>query len=385
MEKIYQHLGNYSDIVAEAQRHGPIYPLALPGPETQHKVREVLGWCGLPEAALDIRIEQTWERAELTGEVISWSTGYGPRTYAWVIKPVKATLPLPAVLALHDHGGFKYYGKEKIAEGPDRAELFLEKYREKYYGGRAWVNALAQAGFVVLVHDTFLWGSRKFPFAEMQAAVRMNVPNEALEGETLSLGIPPEVAGYNYLAGQHEHLVAKYCNLLGTSLAGVVAHEDRIALNYLRSRNDVQPENIACMGLSGGGNRAGLLRATAKGLKAAVIVGLMSTYSGLLDHNVHHTWMFYPYLWARYGDWPDLVACQAPARLLVQYDLDDDLFSPDGMRAAHERLGFLYRSAGDERAYTGQFFPGPHKFDLEMQENAFNWLKITLSGTGDGP
>ena len=100
MEKTYQHLGDYSDIVAEAQRHGPIYPLALPGPETQQKVREVLGWCDLPEAAADIRIEQTWERAGLTGEVISWSTGYGPRTQAWVIKPAKATLPLPAVLAL---------------------------------------------------------------------------------------------------------------------------------------------------------------------------------------------------------------------------------------------------------------------------------------------
>ncbi len=105
----------------------------------------------------------------------------------------------------------------------------------------------------------------------------------------------------------------------------------------------------------------------------------MSTYAGLLDHNVHHTWMFYPYLWARYGDWPDLVACQAPARLLVQYDLEDDSFTVDGMRAAHNRLGYLYRSAGDEDAYTGQFFPGPHKFDLEMQEAAFEWLKLALS------
>jgi hypothetical protein len=30
---------------------------------------------------------------------------------------------------------------------------------------------------------------------------------------------------------------------------------------------------------------------------------------------------------------------------------------------------------GQPDAYTGQFYPGPHKFDLEMQSAAFDWLK----------
>ena len=49
---------------------------------------------------------------------------------------------------------------------------------------------------------------------------------------------PFEIAQYNAASGHHEHLVEKYCNLLGTTMAGVVSHEDRIALNYLRSRPD---------------------------------------------------------------------------------------------------------------------------------------------------
>jgi len=48
------------------------------------------------------------------------------------------------------------------------------------------------------------------------------------------------------------------------------------------------------------------------------------------------------------------------------------------MRAAHERLSGLYAHAGQRDAYTGEFYPGPHKFDLEMQESAFNWLKQRL-------
>ncbi len=187
-----------------------------------------------------------------------------------------------------------------------------------------------------------------------------------------------EALRYNILAGQHENQVAKYCNLLGTSLAGVVSHEDRIALNYLRTRPEVNAERLGCMGLSGGGNRAALLSATDAGLHATAVIGLMSTYPGLLDHNINHTWMFYPFGWSRYGDWPDLAACRAPRPLLVQYDEQDDLFTPEGMQAAHLKLSAHYQSTRHPEAYRGQFYPGPHKFDLEMQSAAFTWLAENL-------
>jgi dienelactone hydrolase len=376
LAKNFKHLGIFSDIVAEAGRQGPLLPLANPGMETQLKVRQALGWCDLPEEPLDLRQEHTWEKDGVSGEALSWSCGYGPRTAAWLLKPTGATGALPGVLALHDHGGFKWKGKEKIAEGAQAPEDYLKRYRETNYGGRAWANALAREGYTVLVHDAFLWGSRKFPIDEIRSVLPMEIPDSWLAPAQRDLLVSREIAEYHLLAGQHEHIVEKYLNLLGTNLAGVVAHEDRIALNVLRARADVRPDQLACMGLSGGGNRAGLLRATAQGLKAAVIVGLMSTYAGLLDQHVAtHTWMFFPSLWARSGEWPDLVACQAPAPLLVQYDLQDDLFSEEGMRAADARLKALYASVGDAQAYCGQFYPGPHKFDVEMQAAAFAWLK----------
>jgi len=371
----YTHLGAYSDLVDEARRQQPVYPLAVPGPETRRKVREVLGWCDRPEIANDVRVERTWERDGVAGEELSWDVGYGPRTVAWLLKPAGARGPLPAALALHDHGAFKYYGKEKVADGPTPPAPVIQGWWEKAYGGRPWANALAREGFAVLVHDTFLWGSRKFPLADIQQTVNAGPAVRGADSDAMN-GMPPEVLEYNNLAISHEHVVAKYCNLLGTTFSGVVAHEDRIAFNYLRSRPDVLPDHVSCAGLSGGGNRSCMLRATAEELKAAVVVGLMCTYPGLLDQHVAtHTWMFFPFNWSRYGDWPDLVACQAPAPLLVQYDIDDDLFSLEGMRDADARLKKLYKLAGNEAAYTGQFYPGPHKFDLAMQTAAFNWLK----------
>jgi hypothetical protein len=113
-------------------------------------------------------------------------------------------------------------------------------------------------------------------------------------------------------------------HLLGTNIAAVVAYEDRVALNYLRERSDVLAERAGCIGLSGGGLRAAILRATHDLLGPCVIAGMMSTYDELIDRCVApHTWMLFPAGWSQRGDWPDLAASAAPAPLLIQYLLDD--------------------------------------------------------------
>jgi dienelactone hydrolase len=339
-------------------------------------VKETLNfWVG-EETTKDFAVDRKWQRDGVEGEEVSWSVGYGPRTVAWVLRPAGAREPLPGVLALHDHGDFKFYGKEKIADGPEPPAEIMMAYRE-HYGGRAFANALAREGFVVLIHDVFPWGSRRFPLEDMPQMVRQSA-------EMLAPSAPPELgagelAVYNVAADLHEHIIEKYCSILGTTFAGVISYEDRVAAAYLASRPDVNSERIGCIGLSGGGCRSALLAATCHRISAAVIVGMMSTYAGLLDRHVStHTWMFFPAGWARHGDWPDLAACRAPLPLLVQYDLDDELFTVEGMRAAHERLREHYAGAGAPDAYAGEFYPGRHKFDLEMQRSAFAWLKSRL-------
>lgn len=368
----YLHLGIFSDWVAAARRQRTLWPHAAPGRETQQHFREALGFCNEPETALDYRIDGEWQRDGIAGQAVSWSVGYGPRTEAWVLKPAGETSPLPGIVALHDHGGYKFYGKEKIADGPNGEARGVREFREMAYGGRAFANALAREGYVVQVHDTFLWGSRRFPLDVMCMALGEE-PREPASSE-----LPPDIAAYNDIAGKHEHVVSKYCNLLGTNVAGMVCRDDRIATNVLLSRDDVLKDRVGCIGLSGGGNRGAMLLATHDSLKAAVIVGLMSTYEELLDRDMSHTWMLFPFNWSLQGDWPDVAACRAPAPLLVQYDLEDDLFTPQGMRDADARIAMHYRNAGAPDAYSGAFYPGPHKFDLQMQTDAFRWLRERL-------
>lgn len=281
----YAHLGEFSDWVAEAHRQQKLYPELQPGVETRRFIRDLLGFSRSIEQPQEVRIERTWEKNGLRGEEISWSVGFGPRTHAWALKPAGAVGKLPVVLGLHDHGGFKFIGKEKIAEGADEPELFVKDWWQ-VYGGRAWANALAREGYLVLVHDTFLWGSRRFSPEVMRTALGEEAFSDAARAAERVSARPQAVSIYNNLAADHEHIISKYCNLLGTTLAGVVSREDRIALNYLIGREDADAHRAACMGLSGGGNRAALLMATAENLKAGVVVGLMSSYEALLDHNV---------------------------------------------------------------------------------------------------
>lgn len=381
----YAHLGVYSDWAAAAA--GPCARATRPDREAVRRLAsEILaspshGPGAGTQVPGGVHVERRWSADGLTGEEISYPVGYGPRTRAWVLKPAGTAGPLPGVLALHGHDGFKYYGKEKIADGPQPAPPAVAALRRHHYQGRAFANDLARQGFVVLVPDVFGWGSRRFPLEEMPPLIQRL---SGLTAGTAPPGTTPDevpggIARYNAAAWHHEHLIEKYCALLGTTLAAVVAHEDRLALRHLRSRPDTTGQT-ASIGLSGGGCRSALLRATSDELTAAVVAGMMGSYDSLLDHNViDHTWMLFPAGLAARADWPDLAACQAPAPLLVQYNRGDEIFPIAGAQAAHDRITAHYASTGAPDAYTGRFYDGPHKFDQTMQHDAFAWLTAQLT------
>ena len=377
MTQRYRHLGPFSDLVAAAARAHELFPQDLAPAEIRRRVRALLAFGEDAPAPLDVRGGRRWQADGVVGEEVGWSVGYGPRTAAWVLRPAGLTGPLPGILALHDHGGFKRCGKEKIADGPEPPAAEIVALRERAYGGRAFANALARAGFVVLVHDVFLWGSRGLPADTLPETERRLAP--ALAPLTGKPGTSAASALYNAGAALQEHLIAKYCTLLGTSIAALICHEDRIAAAHLRSRGDVASARIGCIGLSGGGCRAALLLACDDAVAAAVIACMMSTFAELLDRHVApHSWMVFPPGLARIADWPELAACRAPMPLMVQYALADELFTVDGMRAADARIGAAYQRAGAGGNYRGEFHPGPHRFDRAMQAAAFGWLRDRL-------
>ena len=233
----YQNLGDFSDLFTAAQKSHRLFPVAKPGRKTQQAFGKSLSFAPRPAKPIAVRVENAWQRDGIAGELVTWSVGYGPRTQAWMLRPAGAREKLPGVMALHDHGGFKYFGKEKIADGPDKTASILQSFRDSYYGGKPFANELARRGFAVLVSDTFSWGSRKFP---LEKILKTTWRTTALFDDMHPDPTAEQAGGYNELCADHEHIIEKYCTLLGTTFAGVISYEDRVAAAYLNSRPDVQ-------------------------------------------------------------------------------------------------------------------------------------------------
>ena len=81
------------------------------------------------------------------------------------------------------------------------------------------------------------WGSRGLPADTLPETERRLAP--ALAPLLGRPGTTAASALYNAGAALQEHILAKYCTILGTSLAALICHEDRVAAAYLRSRGDV--------------------------------------------------------------------------------------------------------------------------------------------------
>ena len=108
---------------------------------------------------------------------------YGPPTEALLLKPAGAKGKLPGIVGLHDHGGNKYFGLRKITRMSNDPHPAMLRHQDQYYGGLAWANELARRGYVVLVHDTFTFGSRRMRLADLPGNIRNNLVEVNPEGD----------------------------------------------------------------------------------------------------------------------------------------------------------------------------------------------------------
>ena len=319
---------------------------------------------GVPNAEL----QHQFDFDGLHVEHLHWQLPYGPPTEAYFLKPAGARGRLPGVLALHDHGGNKYFGTRKIVRVSSDVHPAMKRHQDKYYGGVGWANELARRGYAVLVADAFLFGSRRVRVADLPEVVAKDVTEVHPESEE-------EIEAYNKLASDHEHLVAKSLFCAGTTWPGVFTAEDQRALDYLAARPDVDPERLGCAGLSGGGLRTVFLGGLDDRIRCACCVGMMTTWRDYLLNKCHtHTWMIYVPGLPLDLDYPEMFGLRAPLPALVQNDTEDSLFTLEEMRRADRILAEVYRKAGAADRYRCTFYPGPHKFDRSMQDEAFAWF-----------
>ncbi|MEP7362702.1 MAG: hypothetical protein ABI972_05555 [Acidobacteriota bacterium] len=310
-------------------------------------------------------------RADTDGlhiEHLEWQLPYGPPTKAIFLKPAGARGKLPAIVGLHDHGGNKYFGRRKITRTADDMHPLMVEHQNHYYGGSAWANEMAKHGYAVLVHDAFMFASRRVRLADVPGRIRNNLIESDPENAD-------EIKKFNDFAGGHEHIVAKSLFCAGLTWPGVFVWEDQRALDYLLTREDVNAAKVGCCGLSGGGLRTVFLTGADPRIQCSVAVGMMTTWRDyLLNKAFTHTWMCYIPSIPRDLDYPEIIGLNCPKPVLVLNNNEDQLFTPPEMHRADDILKAVYAKAGAAEKYKANFYPGPHKFDLDMQKDAFGWF-----------
>ncbi|MCP4398432.1 MAG: hypothetical protein GY801_14185 [bacterium] len=275
---------------------------------------------------------------------------------------------------------------------------FIQSHQQEYYGGLAWANELAKRGYGVLIHDVFPFESRKILPSELPAHVvqrMMSAPEsvkeltpEDIKREAVirDYDVPADeesverINRYNAFAARHEDIIAKSLFSAGMTWPGVFVAEDCYALDYLCSRQDIDAERIGCCGLSGGGLRTNYLAGLDDRIQCSVTAGFMTTWPDFVfQTSFTHAWMIYIPLLPNLMDYPEILGMRVPLPSLVLATREDPLFSLEEVEKADEILKAIYNKAQAPEAFKMSVYDGPHKFDLPMQQEAFDWFDRWLN------
>jgi dienelactone hydrolase len=307
-------------------------------------------------------------KGDYVEEYLTFQTTPDIRVPAYVLIPSQATRPAPALVVLHDHGGFYLWGKEKVVAG-DTPHPALTDFKRQYYDGRSIATELVRRGYVVIAIDMFYWGERRMLLDEDPPAYR--------ERERMT---KEEIDAFHRRSGQSEQLVARSLFTAGVSWPGVMLWDDIRTIDYLASRPEVDSRRIGCVGLSVGGYRSFVLAALDPRIKAAVDVGWMTSFAANIRRHVINTvgLTFHIAGLYRYLDLPDLAALIAPRSVFVINGSRDGLFPLSGVEAAFKKIEQCFQKAGAPDRQRCRLYDAPHQFNLKMQADAWEWLGKAL-------
>ncbi len=305
-----------------------------------------------------------------TRERVEISTTAGHRAALYLLVPDRLDGPAPAIVALHDHGGYYLWGKEKITRvEPVHPEL--QKFKDRYYSGRDIADELARLGYVVAVPDMMHWGER---------AMYFDADPERITARSLEV-TAEDIQQFNARSWAHEELIGRTALATGTSFSSIISWDDQCAADYLCSRPEVDANRVGCVGLSLGSVRSIFLGALHPKVRASVAVCWMAEYQALIRNNVRWAVGFTKLVPGLYGalDWPDLAGLHHPGALMSINGLKDELYPLESTQRAVAKIEKIFEKMGAPENYEGVFFDGPHEFNATMQEKAFAWLASQLA------
>jgi len=329
--------------VPEAFRNLPVGRLQVPANLTRwerqrEKVRAIVLSClgELPPRPKPLRVRTLWsEKKEgYAVEKFIFHNGVDSEVPGYLAIPLNRPGRLPAVLAMHGHGSSKdnVFGFDPSSQ--DVAGL------------------LARRGYVVMAIDNYFNGERKGK-------------GPAGELETMTRGSDQEMSMFKL-------------NLwLGRTLWGMMLRDEQIALDYLGSRPEVDPNRIGAQGMSMGSTRSWWLGAIDERVKAVVGVACFTRYEDLIAIRAlraHGIYYFVPGI-LKHFDSEGVMALLAPRPFLALTGDRDAGSPPEGMKKLEQILNRIYALYGKPDQFRSIVYPATgHVYTDEMKERMAEWF-----------
>lgn len=167
----------------------------------------------------------------------------------------------------------------------------------------------------------------------------------------------------------------------GRSLWGMQLRDEQIALDYLLSRPEVDPDRIGVQGMSMGSTRAWWLAAMDERIKAVVGVACFTRYEELIQQrqlSAHGIYYFVPGM-LNHFDTEAVMGLIAPRPFLVLTG-DSDRGSPiSGMKVLEDKLHKVYSLYGKNENFKSIIYPETgHVYTDEMKVEMLRWFEKHL-------
>lgn len=236
-----------------------------------------------------------------------------------------------AVLVAHGHG---YGMNSTIGLKEDGTE---RPFGEGYHHDMG-LQAV-KAGFVTLVYDQLGFGRRR----DMDFNKHFNLWNACEH---------PSKCGIHF----------------GQCMTGLRIYDAMRMIDFLQQREEVDPDKIAMVGISGGGLVTQFTAALDDRVKAACVSGHINLYATSILGLRHCIDNYTPGL-GRIADNDDVACLIAPRALLVESGTEDPIFPIDATRAAVAKLEKCYGLLGASEKLETDIFEKGHEFS-----GAKTWL-----------
>lgn len=287
-----------------------------------------------------VQIVKTEDRGTYTLERFRFWNGADAYVPGYLLVPKGLTQKAPAVLYLHYHGGEYNLGKD---------ELWKKGWGSDLGPG----EDLVSRGYVVCAIDAYAFGERQ--------------------------GQGPD--GPTQKGRDEEHSFSKINLWKGRTYWGMALRDERLALNYLETRPEIDPARMGTMGMSMGATRAWWLAAIDDRVKACIPVACLTRYQDLIQAaglHYHSIYMYVPSV-LQYFDAEAIVACIAPRPLFTQCGELDKGTPLTGVQIINETTQRAFALYGKSERFKATVYPNTgHDMTKPMWADAMEWLKKWL-------